>query len=119
MSDANTQVKDLSAAAEQTSKAIAVLGLEKAATVMSEGFCPLCRARSSTTPVLGFDDADEPPRPTTTSTVNCPKCVIRFRSGMNHDNNRDWIEHSHAAEHMILTMTINAPGDEEEDEEDP
>lgn len=109
-------LKKIGAAGEEANKAISELGLGKTAVILSEGFCPLCKVHGVPRNVL--DDGDDEVRPTTTATVNCAVCRIRWRTGVNPENGKDWIEHARGVDGLLLTMSLNPPPEERDEDDD-
>lgn len=101
---------------ERANKAIRDMGLTRASAMLSEGFCPLCRTRGSDQQVVDVDPDEER---NATATVNCTTCMTRWRTGLNEENGRDWIEHGRSwRDGILMTMTLNAPRDPVDEDED-
>lgn len=101
---------------QMISDALAEIGLEPTGAMLSEGFCPLCQKRGSDS-LPWADEFDEANEHQADAIVNCIPCDLRWRSGPN-DNGLPWIEFSQSFDHMRLTMTLNGPMEDVEDEYD-
>ena len=98
----------------EVNERLSELGLEQAAGMLAEGFCPVCKSRSATEPPFELPE-DLRPAPTI---VNCHSCKLHWRSGENPTNNLDWIEYTQHNKHLTLAMCLNPPPDPPDEDDD-